>query len=55
MHNLLAQAASSMNLGGGQLQQVTQQLQKTFGLTQLSVGTTNYYNPQTASMIQILL
>ncbi len=49
---LLAQAASSMNLGGGQLQQVTQQLQKTFGLTQLSVGTTTYYNPQTASMIQ---
>lgn len=49
---LLVQAASSMNLGGGQVLQVTQQLQKTFGLTQLTVGTTNYYNHQTASMVQ---
>lgn len=48
----LVKAASSMNLGGGQFQQVTQQLQKAFGLTQLSVGTTTYYNPQTASMTQ---
>ncbi len=49
---LLMQAASSLNLGGGQLQQVSNELQKTFGLTQLSVGTSTYYNHQTASMLQ---
>lgn len=49
---LLFQAASTLNLGGGQIDQITQQLQQKFGLSQLSLGSTSYFSRQTQSIVQ---
>ncbi len=48
---LLVSALSSMNMGGLEASQITQQLQRTFGLDVLNVETNSQYDPSQNTMV----
>lgn len=50
--NMLLQAASSLNLGGNQFEQITREFQNILGLDQLSVESNSYVDPTTSSLKQ---
>jgi translocation and assembly module TamB len=49
---LLLSAASQINLGGGQVSNITNQLQNLFGLDQLDITSESEYNPATKSILE---
>lgn len=49
---ILMSAASQLNLGGGQITNITQQLQNALGLDQLDIGQESVYDPNSKSILQ---
>ena len=49
---ILLNAVSQLNIGGGQISRITNQLQSIFGLSQLGIMSESEYNPATQSILQ---